>query len=93
MTKIWQVQEAKARFSALLDASVTDGPQIVSRRGVETVVLVAIEQWRKLERSARPTLKDLLLAEEPRVDDLTPPCFANGRGSGTESPIACSKMP
>lgn len=73
MTKIWQVQEAKARFSALLDASVTEGPQIVTRRGVETAVLVPIEQWRKLERSARPTLKDLLLAEEPRVDDLTAP--------------------
>ena len=73
MTNIWQVQEAKARFSALLDASVTEGPQIVTRRGVETAVLVPIAQWRKLERSARPTLKDLLLAEEPRVDDLTAP--------------------
>jgi prevent-host-death family protein len=73
MTKIWQVQEAKARFSALLEASVTEGPQIVSRRGVETAVLVPIEQWRKLERGARPTLKDLLLAEEPRTEDLTAP--------------------
>jgi prevent-host-death family protein len=73
MTRIWQVQEAKARFSALLDASVTDGPQIVSRRGVETAVLVPIEQWRKLERGARPTLKDLLMAAEPRVEDLAPP--------------------
>ena len=93
MTKIWQVQEAKARFSALLDASVTEGPQIVTRRGVETAVLVPIAQWRKLERSARPTLKDLLLAEEPRVDDLTPPRFVNGQGSSTESRIACWKMP
>jgi len=93
MTKIWQVQEAKARFSALLEASVTDGPQIVSRRGVETAVLVAIEQWRKLERSARPTLKDLLLAEEPRVDDLTPPRFVNGRGLSTAGRTACWRMP
>jgi hypothetical protein len=36
-------------------------------------VLVPIEQWRKLERGARPTLKDLLMAAEPRVEDLAPP--------------------
>ena len=83
MTKIWQVQEAAARFSALLEASVTDGPQIISRRGVETAALVPIAQWRRLERNARPTLKDLLLTEEPRMDDLTPLRFVSGRGSST----------
>jgi len=69
----WQVQDAKARFSEFLDASLTEGPQVVTRRGVETAVLVPIEQWRSLERRARPNLKDLLLAPEPRTEDLTPP--------------------
>ena len=64
----WPVQEAKARFSELLEASVRDGPQIVTKRGVETAVLVPIEQWRSLQQRARPTLKDLLLAPEPRFD-------------------------
>ena len=73
MAKIWQVQEAKARFSAFLDASLKEGPQMVTRRGVETAVLVPIQQWRKLERSARPTLKDLLMAAKPRVEDLAAP--------------------
>lgn len=73
MTKIWQAQEAKARFSAFLEASLKDGPQIVTRRGVETAVLVPIAEWRRLERSARPSLKDLLLAPEPRTERLTPP--------------------
>ncbi|MCG8559786.1 MAG: type II toxin-antitoxin system Phd/YefM family antitoxin [Hyphomicrobiales bacterium] len=73
MTKIWQAQEAKARFSAFLEASLKDGPQIVTRRGVETAVLVPIAEWRRLERSARPSLKDLLLAPEPRTESLTPP--------------------
>lgn len=40
MTGTWQVQEAKARFSEFLSASLTDGPQVVTRRGVETAVLV-----------------------------------------------------
>jgi antitoxin Phd len=64
----WSVQEAKARFSELLDASIKDGPQIVTKRGVETAVVVPIEQWRSLQQRARPTLKDLLLAPEPRFE-------------------------
>jgi len=32
----WQVYDAKARFSELLDAALKDGPQVVTRRGVET---------------------------------------------------------
>jgi len=69
----WQVQEAKARFSEFLEASLKDGPQIVTRRGVEAAVLLPVEEWRRLQRSARPSLKDLLLADEARFDDLVPP--------------------
>ena len=61
----WPVQDAKARFSELLDASLNEGPQIVTRRGVEAAVLVPFEEWRRLQSSARPTLKELLLAETP----------------------------
>jgi antitoxin Phd len=38
MSRAWQVQEAKARFSELLDTSLAEGPQIVTRRGVEAAV-------------------------------------------------------
>lgn len=64
----WPVQDAKARFSELLDASLREGPQIVTRRGIEAAVLVPVEEWRRLQGSARPTLKELLLAESPRAD-------------------------
>lgn len=73
MTRTWQVQDAKARFSEFLDASLAEGPQVVTRRGVEAAVLVPIEQWRRLEKAAKPTLKDLLLAPGPRTEELTPP--------------------
>lgn len=73
MGNVWQVQDAKARFSELLETSLAEGPQIVTRRGVETAVLVPIEQWRWLERTTKPDLKELLLAPEPRTDQLTPP--------------------
>ncbi len=73
MSKTWQVQDAKARFSELLAASLAEGPQIVTKRGVEAAVLVSIDQWRQLEQMARPDLKELLLAPEARTDTLTPP--------------------
>ena len=69
----WQVQDAKARFSELLETSLAEGPQIVTKRGVEAAVLVPIEQWRRLVRTTKPDLKELLLAPEPRTEALTPP--------------------
>ena len=73
MSRTWQVQDAQARFSELLERSLAEGPQIVTKRGVETAVLVPIDEWRRLEKRARPNLKELLLAPEARTDALTPP--------------------
>ena len=72
MSRAWQVQDAKARFSEFLEASLVDGPQIVTKRGVETAVLLPIEQWHRLEKMTKPDLKELLLASEARTDALTP---------------------
>ena len=68
----WQVQDAKARFSEFLDTTLRKGPQIVTRRGVKTAVLVPIEEWERLQKVARPSLKELLLAPEPRFDNIIP---------------------
>jgi len=66
----WQVQDAKARFSELLDATIKKGPQVVTRRGIETAVLVPIEEWNRLQSAARPGLKALLLAPDARFENL-----------------------
>jgi antitoxin Phd len=79
---VWPVQHAKARFSELLDACQREGPQVVSRRGTETAVLVPIEQWRRLQAAARPSLKDLLLSSEARTELLVPP-----RGDARRRPV------
>jgi prevent-host-death family protein len=68
----WPVQDAKARFSEMLEASLKDGPQIVTKRGVEAAVLVPVEEWRRLRDAARPSLKDLLMAESPRAEIPVP---------------------
>jgi len=80
--KEWPVQDAKARFSELVEASLEEGPQVVTKRGVATVVVVPMEQWRRMVQSARPTLKSLLLGGEPRVELTVPP-----RGRRRRSPV------
>ncbi len=80
--RTWQVQEAKARFSELIETTITEGPQIVTRRGIETAVVVPIEQWRRLERSGRLDRKAVLLEPGARTEQLTPP-----RGSPRMRPL------
>jgi antitoxin Phd len=58
---VWPVYDAKARFSEFLDAALKDGPQIVSRRGVDTAVLVPIDEWKRLKGEKRESIKDVLL--------------------------------
>ena len=67
----WDVQDARDRFSELLETAISEGSQLVTRRGVEVAALVPIEEWRRLQSSARPSLKELLLAPEPRFDSAT----------------------
>ncbi len=72
MSKSWQVQEAKAKFSEFLETSRIAGPQVVTKRGVDAAVLVSIEEWEQMKRASRTGLKDLLLAPEARTESLTP---------------------
>jgi len=68
----WPVQDAKARFSEFLDACLAKGPQMVTRRGAEAAVLVPVQEWRRLQSAARPSLKQLLLSDDGRTDLLVP---------------------
>ncbi|MFS8111850.1 type II toxin-antitoxin system Phd/YefM family antitoxin [Rhizobium jaguaris] len=64
----WPVQDAKARFSEMLDASLEEGPQLVSKRGEPKAVLVSVSEWEALNKRAKPSAKDVLLAPEPRFE-------------------------
>ena len=48
MSNVWQLQEAKNKFSHLVDKAHHEGPQIVTRHGKESVVILAIEDYQKL---------------------------------------------
>jgi antitoxin Phd len=70
--KAWPVQDAKARFSELLETCLKDGPQLVTKRGANAAVLVPAGEWERLTKSAQPTLKQLLLSG-PHSDDMIIP--------------------
>ena len=66
----WALQDAKNKFSGVVNAALAGGPQLVTRRGQAAVVVLAVEEYdrlRRLERSDAPTLGDLLL-EMPQDD-------------------------
>ena len=64
----WQVQEAKAKFSELMDKAEHEGPQIVTRHGEERVVVLSIEDYENME-PRKKSLRELLLGG-PKFDDL-----------------------
>lgn len=46
----WQLQDAKNRFSEVVKKALLSGPQMVTKRGVETVVVISVEEYRKLTK-------------------------------------------
>lgn len=63
----WQLQEAKSRFSEVVELSLSEGPQLVTRRGQDAVVVLAAKDYRRLSGSS--ALKELLL-NAPRGEPL-----------------------
>lgn len=82
----WPVQEAKSKFSEFLTKCISEGPQVVTKRGLEAAVLIPIEQWRRLLASANPSLKELLLVNKPRGELLIPKRGSARRRSVVEVP-------
>jgi len=48
MAHIWQLQEAKNKFSELVEKAQQEGPQIVTKHGKESVVILSIEEYKKI---------------------------------------------
>ena len=66
----WLLQDAKNKFSALVDAALSGEPQRVTRRGQPAVVVLAVEEYERLcrlEQASAPSFGELLL-EIPRDD-------------------------
>jgi len=67
-TATWQLQAAKAQFSEVIRCALTDGPQVITKQGKEEVVILPIEQYKKLtKRSKQPQGLVRFFAESPLV--------------------------
>ncbi|GAB4432127.1 MAG: hypothetical protein OHK0015_19270 [Chloroflexi bacterium OHK40] len=54
MGKVWQLQEAKNRLSEVIDEALRDGPQVITRRGAETAVVLSYAAYRELRARRQP---------------------------------------
>lgn len=70
MAKSWQLQEAKNQFSTVVEKALTDGYQVVTRHGQPAVVVMSVEEFRKLKPRAQPLSR--FLADSP-LRDLSDP--------------------
>lgn len=63
-----QLQEAKSRFSEVVDLTLEEGPQMVTRCGQEAVVIVSVAEYRRLTGQSPRLMERLLNA--PRGEPL-----------------------
>jgi len=63
----WQLQEAKSRFSEMVERTLSEGPQMVTRRGQDVVVVLSALDYRRM--SGVPSLLKTLLGA-PRGEPL-----------------------
>ena len=84
----WQIQEAKQRFSEVIRAVTSQGPQVITRHGEAIAVIVDVSRYHQLTRAA-VNLTDVLLGG-PKVDDSVVDIFAEieaERKADLERPI------
>ncbi len=66
--RAWPVQDAKARFSEMLETCLKDGPQLVTKRGADAAVLVPVEEWNRVKDKSNLSLKEILLSPLGKSD-------------------------
>ncbi len=70
MDNIWQLQEAKSKFSEVVKRAVAQGAQIVTRHGKNTVVVIPFEEYERLTHR-EGSLSQFLLASPLAGAELT----------------------
>jgi prevent-host-death family protein len=51
MNTIWQIQDAKNKLSEVITRALTQGPQVITKHGEKTVVVVSYTEYEKLRKS------------------------------------------
>ncbi len=53
MVHTWQLQEAKNKLSEVVEKALTDGPQVITKRGVETAIVLSYTEYRRMLSSQK----------------------------------------
>jgi antitoxin Phd len=72
MARIWQLQEAKNKFSEVVEEALVHGPQVITKRGIETAVVLSYTEYRAILLNRKKL--STFFRESPLVDvelDLT----------------------
>jgi antitoxin Phd len=69
---MWTVQDAKAKFSAVVEAAMAGEPQHVTRRGAPAVVIVSQAEWDALSKLRKPVLFGDIMGGIPQAADDEP---------------------
>ncbi|MCP4683420.1 MAG: type II toxin-antitoxin system Phd/YefM family antitoxin [Desulfobacterales bacterium] len=69
MRTAWKLQDAKTKFSKVVEDALKIGPQLVTRRGKDAVVVVSAEEYDDLT-SNKPSFKEFLLNCPKMGDDF-----------------------
>jgi prevent-host-death family protein len=51
MNSVWQIQDAKNKLSEVINRAVTQGPQVITKHGEKTVVVVSYSEYETLRKS------------------------------------------
>lgn len=81
--KKWPLQDAKAKFSAVIEKAIADGPQTVTRRGREVVVIVSMEKFQKMSQRGGASSLVTFFRESP-LQDLPADTFQRDNDRGRE---------
>ena len=69
----WQLQEAKQKFSELVRRTLEEGPQVVTKHGEEVVVVVPVEEFRRMSKDGeKMDFKEFLMSAPEGLENIIP---------------------
>ncbi len=67
MARVWQLQEAKNKLSEVVEAAISHGPQVITKRGVEAVIVLSYAEYRKMISRQKPL--SVFFQESPLAEE------------------------
>jgi antitoxin Phd len=67
MARVWQLQEAKNKLSEVVEEAISHGPQVITKRGVEAVIVLSYVEYRKMLLGQKPL--SVFFHESPLVEE------------------------